>query len=62
MSSQHSKQSRAPLFEAMVAHHEKNPASFHVPGHKSGQGLLDEGDKFPKDGDVYRLYGNYGSR
>ncbi len=26
----------------------KNPASFHVPGHKSGQGLLDEGTSFLK--------------
>ncbi|KRF28700.1 aminotransferase class I/II-fold pyridoxal phosphate-dependent enzyme [Paenibacillus sp. Soil787] len=48
MSSQYSKQSPAPLFEAMVAHHDKNPASFHVPGHKSGQGLLDEGTSFLK--------------
>jgi arginine decarboxylase len=29
---------RAPLFEAMAAHHRKKPASFHVPGHKSGIG------------------------
>lgn len=48
MSSQHSKQSRAPLFEAMVDHHDRKPASFHVPGHKSGQGLLDEGTSFLK--------------
>ena len=33
-------------YEAMVAHHEKNPVSLHVPGHKSGQGLLDEGASF----------------
>ncbi|SEC36716.1 aminotransferase class I/II-fold pyridoxal phosphate-dependent enzyme [Paenibacillus sp. GP183] len=33
-----SKKHRAPLFEAMAAHHRKKPASFHVPGHKSGMG------------------------
>lgn len=48
MRSQRIKKSRAPLFEAMVAHHEKNPVSLHVPGHKSGQGLLDEGAIFLK--------------
>ncbi|WP_261303538.1 aminotransferase class I/II-fold pyridoxal phosphate-dependent enzyme [Paenibacillus andongensis] len=48
MSSQYANQSRAPLFEAMVAHYDKNPVSFHVPGHKSGQGLLDEGTSFLK--------------
>jgi arginine decarboxylase len=29
---------RAPLFEALEAHYRKKPASFHVPGHKSGRG------------------------
>lgn len=38
--------SRAPLFEAMVAHHEGRTVSLHVPGHKSGQGLLEEGETF----------------
>ncbi|SDO92195.1 Arginine/lysine/ornithine decarboxylase [Paenibacillus sp. yr247] len=46
MCSQRSKQSQAPLFEAMVAHHGHKHVSFHVPGHKSGQGLLDEGANF----------------
>ncbi|NOV02431.1 aminotransferase class I/II-fold pyridoxal phosphate-dependent enzyme [Paenibacillus sp. LMG 31457] len=40
------KQHKAPLYEAMVAHKAKNPVSLHVPGHKSGQGLLDEGVPF----------------
>ncbi|UKS26196.1 aminotransferase class I/II-fold pyridoxal phosphate-dependent enzyme [Paenibacillus sp. HWE-109] len=39
---------RAPLFEAMVAHHQRNPVSLHVPGHKSGQGLLEEGEDYLK--------------
>ncbi|MBP1967190.1 aminotransferase class I/II-fold pyridoxal phosphate-dependent enzyme [Paenibacillus aceris] len=39
-------QFKAPLYEAMVAHQAKNPVSLHVPGHKSGQGLLDEGASF----------------
>ncbi|MDD9272010.1 aminotransferase class I/II-fold pyridoxal phosphate-dependent enzyme [Paenibacillus sp. GCM10023248] len=34
---------RAPLFQAMVDHQARNPVSLHVPGHKSGQGLLSEG-------------------
>ncbi|QYR21855.1 aminotransferase class I/II-fold pyridoxal phosphate-dependent enzyme [Paenibacillus sp. sptzw28] len=34
-------QRRAPLFEELKALYEKQPASFHVPGHKSGQGLDD---------------------
>lgn len=38
--------SRAPLFEAMVAHHAGRSVSLHVPGHKSGQGLLKEGETF----------------
>lgn len=41
--------SRAPLFEAMVAHHAKRPASFHVPGHKSGQGLTGDAKHFYQD-------------
>lgn len=35
---------RAPLFEALVAHYNRRTASFHVPGHKSGQGI-DQGAK-----------------
>ncbi|MEW9702428.1 aminotransferase class I/II-fold pyridoxal phosphate-dependent enzyme [Paenibacillus sp. SI8] len=38
--------SRAPLFEAMVAHYHKKSSSFHVPGHKSGQGIDDESRRF----------------
>lgn len=37
---------KAPLYEAMVAHQAHNPVSLHVPGHKSGQGLLLEGAPF----------------
>lgn len=40
------KQFKAPLYEAMVAHRAKTPVSLHVPGHKSGQGLLVEGVPF----------------
>lgn len=32
-------QRRAPLYEQLVRHRERAPASFHVPGHKSGRGL-----------------------
>jgi arginine decarboxylase len=48
MRSQRLRNSKAPLFEAMVAHHGKNSVSLHVPGHKSGQGLLAEGESFLK--------------
>lgn len=33
------RQSKAPLFDALVEMADKRPASFHVPGHKSGQGI-----------------------
>lgn len=46
MCSEHSPKARAPLYEAMVAHHMKKSVSLHVPGHKSGQGLLEEGTSF----------------
>lgn len=29
-------QNKLPLFEALLAHHQKNSSSFHVPGHKNG--------------------------
>lgn len=38
----HNKQSRAPLFEALVAHNAKNPANFHTPGHRQGRGLPED--------------------
>jgi arginine/lysine/ornithine decarboxylase len=37
---------RAPLFEAMAAHYRNKPASFHVPGHKSGMGADAEAASF----------------
>ncbi|TXK78271.1 aminotransferase class I/II-fold pyridoxal phosphate-dependent enzyme [Paenibacillus sp. N3.4] len=40
------KKFRAPLYEAMVAHHHSYSSSFHVPGHKSGQGLHKDGADF----------------
>lgn len=46
MCSEHLHKARAPLFEAMVAHHATKSVSLHVPGHKSGQGLLEEGASF----------------
>ncbi|MGO4499831.1 aminotransferase class I/II-fold pyridoxal phosphate-dependent enzyme [Paenibacillus sp. 2RAB27] len=46
MCSEHLHKARAPLFEAMVAHHATKSVSLHVPGHKSGQGLLEEGAGF----------------
>ncbi|WJH36349.1 aminotransferase class I/II-fold pyridoxal phosphate-dependent enzyme [Paenibacillus sp. CC-CFT747] len=30
---------KAPLYDRLVEHHNRRTASFHVPGHKSGQGL-----------------------
>jgi arginine decarboxylase len=36
----------APIYEAMVAHYHTKPASFHVPGHKSGQGVQSEAASF----------------
>ncbi|NQX70574.1 aminotransferase class I/II-fold pyridoxal phosphate-dependent enzyme [Paenibacillus alba] len=48
MCSQRLNSHRAPLYEAMVAHHKMNPVSLHVPGHKSGQGLMEEGERFLK--------------
>jgi arginine decarboxylase len=44
--SEHLHKARAPLYEAMVAHHAKKSVSLHVPGHKSGQGLLEEAISF----------------
>ncbi|MEI7027701.1 aminotransferase class I/II-fold pyridoxal phosphate-dependent enzyme [Paenibacillus sp. y28] len=32
-------QQRAPLYEALVSHYNRDALSLHVPGHKSGQGL-----------------------
>ena len=32
-------QSRAPLWEALLAYRERKPARFHIPGHKGGTGL-----------------------
>lgn len=37
---------RAPLFDALVAHHLRHAVSFHVPGHKSGRGLDEEAKLF----------------
>ncbi|TLS35089.1 aminotransferase class I/II-fold pyridoxal phosphate-dependent enzyme [Pseudalkalibacillus caeni] len=42
-------QQRAPLFEALVNWSERNPISFHVPGHKNGDLFADLGDKHFKD-------------
>ncbi|WNR44746.1 aminotransferase class I/II-fold pyridoxal phosphate-dependent enzyme [Paenibacillus roseipurpureus] len=42
----HIDKARAPLYEAMVAHQAKHSVSLHVPGHKSGQGLQDDGKRF----------------
>jgi arginine decarboxylase len=38
--------SKAPLFEALLAHHSQKTASFHVPGHKSGIGIEPEAVPF----------------
>ncbi|WP_235550512.1 aminotransferase class I/II-fold pyridoxal phosphate-dependent enzyme [Paenibacillus sp. Soil750] len=46
MCSERLHKARAPLYEAMVAHHATRSVSLHVPGHKSGQGLLEEGTSF----------------
>ncbi|MBD0384521.1 aminotransferase class I/II-fold pyridoxal phosphate-dependent enzyme [Paenibacillus sp. WST5] len=40
------RKSIAPLYEAMIAHNQSQPSSFHVPGHKSGLGVLDEAKPF----------------
>ncbi|OCT13222.1 hypothetical protein A8709_00915 [Paenibacillus pectinilyticus] len=37
---------RAPLYEAMIAHKARHTVSLHVPGHKSGQGVLEEGKEY----------------
>ncbi|NEW09619.1 aminotransferase class I/II-fold pyridoxal phosphate-dependent enzyme [Paenibacillus sp. SYP-B3998] len=37
---------KTPLFEAMLAHHHSNSTSFHVPGHKSGRGVMEEAREF----------------
>lgn len=42
MSKQPLDRSKAPLFEAMLAHERSRPVSLHVPGHKSGKGVLPE--------------------
>ncbi|QKS71569.1 aminotransferase class I/II-fold pyridoxal phosphate-dependent enzyme [Paenalkalicoccus suaedae] len=36
---QRNNQERAPLFEGLVAHRDKNPLQFHIPGHKKGHGM-----------------------
>lgn len=38
--------SRAPLYEKLVSHFQSRPASFHVPGHKSGQGIDRYAERF----------------
>jgi arginine decarboxylase len=40
---------RAPLFEALQAHHHQKTASFHVPGHKSGAGIESDAAPFFQD-------------
>jgi arginine/lysine/ornithine decarboxylase len=37
---------RAPLYEKLVSHFESRPASFHVPGHKSGRGVDRQAKRF----------------
>ncbi|MFD0695703.1 aminotransferase class I/II-fold pyridoxal phosphate-dependent enzyme [Paenibacillus sp. GCM10027628] len=46
MSTLGNRRSIAPLYEAMLAHYHSQPSSFHVPGHKSGQGVLEEAKPF----------------
>jgi arginine decarboxylase len=46
MNKQMINQARAPLYEALVAHYNRRTASFHVPGHKSGQGVDQEAKAF----------------
>ncbi|MCR8998484.1 arginine decarboxylase, partial [Brevibacillus laterosporus] len=33
------KQDKTPLFSGLVAHAERNPIQFHIPGHKKGTGM-----------------------
>lgn len=40
---------QAPLFSALVAHAEKNPVQFHIPGHKKGVGMDPEFREFIGD-------------
>ena len=37
------------LFEQLVAHQQRNPISFHVPGHKMGKGFNPRGGEFFRD-------------
>jgi arginine decarboxylase len=39
MINRHLDQARAPIYEAIVAHAQRHPASYHIPGHKSGHGV-----------------------
>lgn len=36
------RQSRAPLFDGLLRHKERNPLQFHIPGHKKGAGMAPE--------------------
>lgn len=40
---------KAPLFEKLLSHYQSNPVSFHVPGHKTGQGFPSFGKKVFQD-------------
>jgi arginine/lysine/ornithine decarboxylase len=40
------KQMNTPLFKALVEHNNKNPISFHFPGHKNGQNIQSEASHF----------------
>jgi arginine/lysine/ornithine decarboxylase len=49
-------QSKTPLLDAIRAHHEKEPISFHVPGHKNGL-LIDENPRAFYSTDLTELSG-----
>ncbi len=40
---------KPPIYNALVQHKKKNPVSFHVPGHKMGQGFNSLGSKYYKN-------------
>lgn len=42
-------QSKTPLFSKLINHHEGNPISFHVPGHKYGEVFPEEGQTYYRD-------------
>ena len=42
-------QSKTPLFDQLMKHHEGNPISFHVPGHKYGQVFPEKGRNYFSD-------------